>query len=47
MIQIFLKEFNGFLNSLIAYIVIGVFCAGIGYCKKMIAYFVVIKWQHL
>ncbi|GAB1445283.1 gliding motility-associated ABC transporter permease subunit GldF [Flammeovirgaceae bacterium] len=30
MIQIFAKEFNGFLNSLIAYIVIGVFLTGIG-----------------
>ncbi|MEQ8363709.1 MAG: gliding motility-associated ABC transporter permease subunit GldF [Cyclobacteriaceae bacterium] len=30
MIQIFSKEFNGFLNSLIAYIVIGVFLTGIG-----------------
>ncbi|MEP2667599.1 MAG: gliding motility-associated ABC transporter permease subunit GldF [Cyclobacteriaceae bacterium] len=30
MIQIFIKEFNGFLNSLIAYIVIGVFLTGIG-----------------
>lgn len=30
MIQIFVKEFNGFLNSLIAYIVIGVFLTGIG-----------------
>ncbi len=30
MIQIFAKEFNGFLNSLIAYIVIGVFLIGIG-----------------
>ncbi|MFZ1809457.1 MAG: gliding motility-associated ABC transporter permease subunit GldF [Cyclobacteriaceae bacterium] len=30
MIQIFTKEFNGFLNTLIAYIVIGVFLTGIG-----------------
>ena len=30
MIQIFKKEFLGFLNSLIAYIVIGVFLVGIG-----------------
>lgn len=30
MIQIFAKEFNGFLDSLIAYIVIGVFLVGIG-----------------
>lgn len=30
MIQIFLKEFNSFLNSLIAYIVIGVFLTAIG-----------------
>ncbi|UII27227.1 gliding motility-associated ABC transporter permease subunit GldF [Fulvivirga maritima] len=30
MIQIFLKEFNSFLNSLIAYIVISVFLTGIG-----------------
>lgn len=30
MIQIFAKEFNAFLNSLIAYIVIGVFLTGIG-----------------
>ena len=30
MIQIFAKEFNGYLNSLIAYIVIGVFLTGIG-----------------
>jgi len=30
MTQIFLKEFNGFLNSLIAYIVIGVFLTAIG-----------------
>src|SRR5688572_32307603 len=30
MVQIFLKEFNGFLNSLIAYIVIGVFLTAIG-----------------
>lgn len=30
MFQIFLKEFNGFLNSLIAYIVIGVFLTAIG-----------------
>ncbi len=30
MINILLKEFNGFLNSLIAYVVIGVFLMGIG-----------------
>jgi len=30
MIQIFAKEFNGFLNSLVAYIIIGVFLTGIG-----------------
>lgn len=30
MIEIFLKEVNGFLNSLIAYIVLGVFLVGIG-----------------
>lgn len=30
MIRIFAKEFNGFLNSLIAYMVIGVFLTGIG-----------------
>lgn len=30
MIQVFAKEFNGFLNSLIAYLVIGVFLTGIG-----------------
>jgi ABC-2 type transport system permease protein len=30
MIQVFVKEFNSFLNSLIAYIVIGVFLTGIG-----------------
>lgn len=30
MIRIFYKELNGFLNSLIAYIVIGVFLVGIG-----------------
>lgn len=30
MIQVFSKEFNGYLNSLIAYIVIGVFLTGIG-----------------
>jgi len=30
MIRVFAKEFNGFLNSLIAYIVIGVFLTGIG-----------------
>lgn len=30
MIQVFSKEFNGFLNSFIAYIVIGVFLTGIG-----------------
>ncbi|UII23348.1 gliding motility-associated ABC transporter permease subunit GldF [Fulvivirga ligni] len=30
MIQIFVKEFNSFLNSLIAYIVIAVFLTGIG-----------------
>ena len=30
MIQVFSKEFNGFLNSLIAYIVIGGFLIGIG-----------------
>ncbi len=30
MIQVFAKEFNSFLNSLIAYIVIGVFLTGIG-----------------
>lgn len=30
MIQIFLKEFNSFLNSLIAYIVIGVFLTAMG-----------------
>jgi ABC-2 type transport system permease protein len=30
MIQVFAKEFNGFLNSLIAYMVIGVFLTGIG-----------------
>lgn len=30
MIEIFLKEVNGFLNSLIAYIVLGVFLIGIG-----------------
>src|ERR1700712_2831601 len=30
MIRIFLKEFNNFLNSLIAYIVIGVFLTAIG-----------------
>ena len=30
MVQIFFKEFNGFLNSLIAYIVIGVFLTAIG-----------------
>lgn len=30
MIAIFLKEFNGFLNSLIAYIVIGVFLTAMG-----------------
>ncbi len=30
MIQIFVKEFNGFLNSLIAYIVIGVFLTAMG-----------------
>lgn len=30
MIQIFVKEFNSFLNSLIAYIVISVFLTGIG-----------------
>lgn len=30
MIQVLRKEFNGFLNSLIAYVVIGVFLTGIG-----------------
>ena len=30
MIQIFAKEFNGFLHSLIAYLVIGVFLTGMG-----------------
>ena len=30
MIQVFAREFNSFLNSLIAYIVIGVFLTGIG-----------------
>jgi len=30
MIQIFIKEFTGFLNSLIAYIVIGVFLTAVG-----------------
>jgi ABC-2 type transport system permease protein len=30
MIQVFAKEFNSFLNSLIAYMVIGVFLTGIG-----------------
>jgi ABC-2 type transport system permease protein len=30
MIHVFVKEFNGFLNSLIAYIVIGVFLTGMG-----------------
>lgn len=30
MIQIFVKEFNGFLHSLIAYLVIGVFLTGMG-----------------
>lgn len=30
MLAVFLKEFNGFLNSLIAYIVIGVFLTSIG-----------------
>jgi ABC-2 type transport system permease protein len=30
MIQIIVKEFNGFLNSLIAYVVIGVFLTGMG-----------------
>ena len=30
MVQVLLKEFNSFLNSLIAYIVIGVFLTGIG-----------------
>jgi ABC-2 type transport system permease protein len=30
MIQVFKKEFNSFLNSLIAYIVIGAFLTGIG-----------------
>ncbi|HEX6224565.1 MAG TPA: gliding motility-associated ABC transporter permease subunit GldF [Chryseolinea sp.] len=30
MVQIFFKEFNGFLNSLIAYIVIGVFLTAMG-----------------
>lgn len=30
MINIFLKEFNGFLNSLIAYVVIGVFLIAVG-----------------
>ncbi|MCW5911752.1 MAG: gliding motility-associated ABC transporter permease subunit GldF [Cyclobacteriaceae bacterium] len=30
MIQVFTKEFNSFLNSLIAYMVIGVFLTGIG-----------------
>jgi ABC-2 type transport system permease protein len=30
MIRIFIKEFNSFLNSLIAYLVIGVFLTGIG-----------------
>src|SRR6478609_4031192 len=30
MIHIFVKEFNSFLNSLIAYLVIGVFLTGIG-----------------
>ncbi len=30
MIQVFTKEFNSFLNSLIAYLVIGVFLTGIG-----------------
>lgn len=30
MIQIIAKEFNGFLNSLIAYVVIGVFLTGMG-----------------
>jgi ABC-2 type transport system permease protein len=30
MIQIIIKEFNGFLNSLIAYVVIGVFLTGMG-----------------
>ena len=30
MIQVFSKEFNGYLNSLIAYIVIGVFLTGMG-----------------
>ena len=30
MIQVFVKEFNSFLNSLIAYIVIGSFLTGIG-----------------
>ncbi|HET7178476.1 MAG TPA: gliding motility-associated ABC transporter permease subunit GldF [Chryseosolibacter sp.] len=30
MIQVLAKEFNGFLNSLIAYVVIGVFLTGIG-----------------
>ncbi len=30
MVQIFVKEFNGYLNSLIAYIVISVFLTGVG-----------------
>src|SRR5260370_25417301 len=30
MIRVFTKEFNSFLNSLIAYLVIGVFLTGIG-----------------
>ena len=30
MIRIFVKEFNGFLNSLIAYMVIGVFLTAMG-----------------
>src|SRR5690606_16712245 len=30
MIQVLVKEFNSFLNSLIAYVVIGVFLTGIG-----------------
>jgi ABC-2 type transport system permease protein len=30
MLQVLTKEFNGFLNSLIAYVVIGVFLTGIG-----------------
>ena len=30
MIQVLSKEFNSFLNSLIAYIVIGVFLTGMG-----------------